>query len=164
MGIKTKDLIELVIRPTLTGINWWSREAEQLLAGTCAQETQMGFYLHQVDGPALGIWQIESATHLDCQENYIRFDNTLNMNILKVCGLGTTTVISDDLLIYNLRYACCMARVIYLRTHDSLPAYNDIAGQADYWKTHYNSSLGKGDVKVYMANYENFVKKYYSSI
>ena len=54
MGIHPKHLAEYVIRPSLKPLGLYSLEAEQLLLGTAAVESQLGFYLHQIKGPALG--------------------------------------------------------------------------------------------------------------
>ena len=65
-GIKASELRQYVIRPTLKAINLWSIAAENLLLGTAAQESQLGHYLTQVKGPALGIYQIEQSVHVKC--------------------------------------------------------------------------------------------------
>jgi len=58
----------------------------------------------------------------------------------------------EEQLIHNLAYATAIARVIYLRKPEALPAAFDIEGLAKYWKDHYNTYLGAGKV-------EDFVKK-----
>ena len=42
-------------------------------SGTAAVESRMGTYLRQIGGPALGIWQVEPATHLDCWDNWLDY-------------------------------------------------------------------------------------------
>lgn len=166
MGINAKDLIEQIIRPSLFGAGLLTMASEQLLAGTCAQESQMGSYLKQAQGAAKGIFQMESATHDDIWANYLRYHQELARTICKisyipVAPLGVTPF--DDTLIYNLRYACLMARVKYVRDKAPLPAFNDITAQADYWKRIYNTVAGKGDTAAYINNYNRFVKGYYQS-
>jgi hypothetical protein len=54
MGIDTKQLLELVVRPVLDEIGAGGVAAEQLVMGTIAQESDMGTWLHQRGaGPAL---------------------------------------------------------------------------------------------------------------
>lgn len=66
MSINCEQLRLYVIRPTLEKIELWSEAAENLLLGTTAQESHMGTYIKQVGkGPALGIYQMEPATHKD---------------------------------------------------------------------------------------------------
>ena len=163
MGILVKELIESIIRPALSSIGMSSPEAEQLLAGTCAQESQMGAYLRQDQGPALGIWQMEPATHKDCWDNYLKFRPELAKSIMDGCGLkGVYTCPPHDTLVYNLRYACLMARIKYLRDKAPLPMLGNIEAQAHFWKVVYNSMAGKGDTSAYIHNYNRFVKPYYT--
>jgi hypothetical protein len=56
MGIRSYDLRQYVIRPTLQRLGLWSLAAENLLLGTAAQESKLGYYLHQLEGPALGLY------------------------------------------------------------------------------------------------------------
>ena len=78
MPINTKQIIQLIIQPTLKDLNLYSLAAEQLLAGTCAQESGMGTYIAQVNGPALGIYQMEPVTEYDLIKNYIRYNIKLH--------------------------------------------------------------------------------------
>lgn len=157
MPINTKQLIELVIQPTLIDLNLYSLKAEMLLAGTCAQESHMGTYIAQVNGPALGIYQMEKATHDDIWKNYINSHETLKKFLP---GLG----FSED-LIYDLRYATLMARIHYLRVKQPLPYSGTtptcIAAFADYWKRHYNTPKGKGTEQQFIDNFNRYVLPYY---
>lgn len=165
MGIFANDLIELIIRPALIGLNLNSLAAEQLLAGTCAQESHMGLYLRQQKGPALGIFQIEPATHMDIYENFLKFRPDLINTIYSLCAIPEykdNIKPPDECLIYNLKYSACIARIKYLRAKDALPGINDTKGQSDYWKRIYNSQSGSGDTASYLINYEKFVKPYYT--
>jgi len=167
MGIDAKDLIIQIIRPALCNAHIWSKAAEQLLAGTCAQESQMGTYFKQQLGPALGIFQMEPATHDDIWNNFLKYNPDLVKLVLKSCGisdLAPDQIPSSDLLVYNLRYSVCMARLKYMRAKDPLPAYNDILAQAEYWKKIYNTVSGKGDTAAYANNYNRFLRNYYGSL
>jgi hypothetical protein len=42
-----------------------SLNAIQLLMGTAAQESHLGTYLKQINGPALGVFQMEPNTEID---------------------------------------------------------------------------------------------------
>jgi len=164
MAIQIRDAIELIIRKSLIGIDLWSPEAEQLLAGTAAQESQMLTFLKQIEGPGLGLYQMEPECHQDIHRNYLVYHPELRQKIFNSCGMVTFLQGAsppDELLIYNLKYATCMARLKYYRSNESLPAYNDIAGQSTYWKNIYNTVSGKGDTASYQANYERFVGAYY---
>lgn len=163
--MKVNNLIELVIRPTLTKIGLYSDAAVQLMAGTIAQESLCGLYLKQDGGPALGITMVEPATHYDIHNNYLRFKPDLAALVYKACDMkwhNIGTIPYDETLIFNLRYAVAMGRLVYARVPEQLPFLNDIAGQAEYWKRYYNTVKGKGTPQQYIGNYEKYVKPYYT--
>ena len=55
-----------IIEPVLSRLHAASPAARALLLGTAAQESAMGRYIRQLrGGPALGIFQMEPATHDD---------------------------------------------------------------------------------------------------
>jgi hypothetical protein len=158
MSINANQLRELIIRPTLKSMGMWSEAAENLLMGTAAQESHLGHYIKQVGkGPALGIYQCEPVTHDDVY-NYLRnneqrlFGNALPHK-LRPIGL-----VEHDRLVYDLRYATMIARLHYYRVPKALPAADDIDGLSNYWKTYYNTRLGKGKSEEFVRNYENYVK------
>ena len=164
MGINAKDLITKIIQPALTRVNMYSDAAAQLLAGTAAQESGMGTYLVQVEGPALGLFQMEPDSHKDIYANYLKFrpqDRLLIFDACRMAPVPTNLMPEDACLIYNMYYASIMCRIKYLRAKDPLPEFGDIQGQANYWKNNYNSQIGKGDTAAYMINYERFLKQYY---
>jgi hypothetical protein len=165
MSISTKDLIDLIIRPTLTGIGLGGEAAIQLLAGTCAIESAMGNNLKQIVGPALGIFMVEPKTHEDIHRNYLRFHPDLASLIYKISGMpwnNIGTIPFDEELVYNLRYSACMARLKYYRNSKALPGFNDINSQANYWKDIYNTENGKGIVAGYLITYDKYLKSYYN--
>jgi hypothetical protein len=157
MPINTKQLIELIIQPTLKDLGLYSLAAEQLLVGTCAQESLMGTYVAQVKGPALGIFQMEPATHEDLWNNYIGSLPPL----LKSSITQTSYRTSSATLVHDLAYACAMARIHYLRVKAPLPPANDIPALASYWKKYYNTPLGKGKESEFIANWNKYCADYY---
>ena len=152
--METSHLREYVIRPTLEYLGLWSESAENLLLGTAAQESHMGKYLVQLGGPALGIYQIEPATHTDVYESYLKYKQELKN---KVESLLTTALFKEQNLIFNLAYSSAICRVIYYRKPASLPDADDVEGLAQYWKKHYNTVLGAGTVGEFIANYNHYV-------
>jgi hypothetical protein len=82
--MNARQLRAYVIQPTLKPMGLWSLAAETLLVGTCAHESAMGKYLHQIKGPALGIYQIEPITHFDIWNNYLRYKPALRDQILEM--------------------------------------------------------------------------------
>jgi len=142
--------------PVLKGLLAWSQEAEDLMIGTFAQESCCGKYIKQVGGPALGFWQMEPATHDDIWRNYMQRNSRIAHLLLNdICKLSRFP--TSDLLLDNIRYACAMARVHYMRFSKQIP--NTLEEQAAYWKQYYNTKNGKGDVDEYIANFNRFTNK-----
>lgn len=152
MAIDSEQLKQLVIIPSLRQANMFSESAVTLLLGTCAQESKMGTYLAQIHGPALGIYQIEPKTHQDVWTNFIKFNPSLSAK------LNSMFRPSDNELLVNLSYSTIICRIIYLRAPGALPDSDDIEGLAAYWKEHYNTRLGRGNVEDFVSNYRKFIK------
>jgi len=151
--LNVKQLREYVIRPVLRELDMYSEAAEQLLLGTAAQESGFEF-IHQIGGgPALGLWQMEPATHNDIANNYLKYRPELAAAIFRASGCAG---LEANNLLKNLSYACAFARVHYWRVKESLPP--DLLGQAKYYKVYYNTPLGKATVHDYVQKYERLVR------
>jgi hypothetical protein len=174
-GIDPTQLRELIVRPALECINLWSPAAEDLVMGTAAVESHCGRYLKQVGGgPALGIFQMEPATHDDIWKNYLR--HCVNL-AGKVAGLSSEdeeslcTAMRRDAswapwrdyvpdageMVWNLAYAAAMARVHYRRSPEPLPAAGDVQGMARLWKKVYNTPAGAGTVEKFIRSWEDLL-------
>lgn len=142
-----------VIRPVLKDLGLWSERAEQLLLGTACQESQCGRWLRQIgEGPAVGIYQMEPATHNDLWNNFLDHRESIARKVhMHVVGLGPTA----EQMAGNLYYATAMCRVHYLRVPQPIPA--TLSEQAEYWKRFYNTELGKGRVEDYISNWARFM-------
>lgn len=142
-----KQLRELIIKPALVSIDMYSLDAENLIAGTIAQESQMGHYIQQMGGgPALGICQMEPATYQDIWTNYIRYRRTLEDKIYLDYPSPTASI-----MIHDLKFAVIMCRLHYRRVAAPLPT--TLEGYAKYWKVHYNTIQGKGATQEFIDNY-----------
>lgn len=150
MGINATDLKHRVIIPTLQHLELYSVSALQLLMGTAAAESRLGHYLVQQGGRALGIYQVEPATHLDLFKNFLEFRPALRE---KVRQLLAPIFTEEEQLITNLAYATAMARLVYYRIPEPLPEPYDLEGCARYWKKYYNTHLGKGTEAHFIKNY-----------
>ena len=155
--IKSDDLREHIVKPVLEALSavderLYSDHAVELLMGTAAQESLLGFYLAQMGGgPGLGIYSIESATHHDV----LRYLNRHDKADLKAVIERFTNHMDDAALVGNLHYATAIARIKYWMIPDPMP--ETLEGYADYWKVWYNTSEGDGTVAKYIQNYENLV-------
>ncbi len=149
------QLRDEIIIPTLMemGPEFSSYAAVELLLGTAAQESAMGTYIKQLNGgPALGIYQMEPATHDDIWQNYLAYNPNLIVKVERVCPGGH---FKPERMVWDLKYATIMCRLHYYRRPEALPS--DHEGFADYWKQFYNTELGDGTVDQYLANVANFI-------
>lgn len=151
--ISASDLRLYVIRPVLTAADMWSPAAENLLLGTAAAESALGYYLHQDGGPALGIYQMEPATHDSLWDNYLRYRPELLHAARWYLGSADPYLS----LTGNLLYATFMTRIKYFKDPQPLPGAEDIPGLAAYWKRVYNTEKGAGTEAKFVANYKRFV-------
>ena len=150
-----KDQFRELIEEVLREAGLYSASAVELLMLTCAVESNLGTYIKQVRGPALGVFQMEPRTYDDIWDNYIKY---------KSDDLGrklTRHVNRDDHYGYhdmqwNLGHAILMARVHYLRVKEPLPDASDINALAYYWKKYYNTFKGKGTVKKAVTKYKEY--------
>lgn len=166
MPINTTQLIELIIQPTLKDLGLYSLAAEQLLAGTCAQESGMGTYLKQVGtGPALGIFQMETASHDDTWDNFLKYNSNLECKVTAIMDIPLPDhyryVPHSSKLIADLSYACAMARIHYLRVKEPLPPANDIPALAAYYKKYYNTPNGGASEQQFIDNWNKYCASYY---
>jgi hypothetical protein len=145
-------LLKYVIRPVLKDLDLWSVEAEQLVLGTACQESKCGEYLVQLGGgPALGIYQMEPATHDDIWRNYLP-GRAIKY---KISDFAFNAGLDADEMIGNLYYATAMCRIHYLRVPEKIPV--GLHPQAAYWKKYYNTPLGAGTINEYINSWERFV-------
>jgi hypothetical protein len=160
MGISASHLREYVITPVLNYLNLKEdREvAINLLLGTAAQETHMGLYLHQLKGPALGLYQIEPATYQDL------FNNVFPKYALSLSKIEKLRGEFKDYgpfdmhpLIGNLYYQTAIARFIYYRWPTPLPPNSKPLNLAHYYKQWWNSGEGKATPLQFIENYRKYV-------
>ena len=155
MSIDAGQLRDYVIVPALTEIDMCSDAAVNLVFGTAATESDMGRYLHQKGGgPALGIYQMEPATHDDIWRNYLCYKPKLAQ---KVREFHNDRYQSRD-LIGNLWYATIMCRIHYYRSPMMLPDAQDLDSLAKMWKKVYNTELGKGKAEDFIEKYNKYVR------
>jgi hypothetical protein len=145
--------LRALIVATLVPLGLWSANAEELLCATCAQESHMGTYRQQVNGPALGIYQMEPGDFEDIWRNYLVYHGTLKNNVL---GLVPDSV-NAQAMVFNDRFATAMARVHYLRLPKALPAPTDLQGLWLTYKVGYNSVHGAATQDQFNNNYKRYV-------
>jgi len=143
---------ELVIE-TLKFIGCYSDDAVNLILGTMAQESAMGKYRKQIGGgPALGVGQIEPATHDDIVKNFLKYHKDLSKKILEWSGMATFNPLQLE---RNDKYSICMMRMQYYRQPKPVP--HRVEDLAAMWKKYYNTPLGAGTVAEFINNYNKYV-------
>lgn len=145
-----------VIRPVLHHTELWSESAENLVLGTALVESGLR-HLDQVTGkgdvtlgPALGLYQIEPATHRDLWLNFLPARRQLRD---RIAALTAPWPERETQLVTNLAYATAICRALYFRRREPLPAADDVAALGRYWKRWYNTPLGKGDPAEFVTRF-----------
>lgn len=150
-----------VVAPVLSVLGQWNAimntpSAENLLVGTALQESSLTYLRQLGGGPALGVMQVEPNTHDDVWSNFLDFRNDL-AGVVKGLSAGATSgTNAANQLTWNLGYSVAIARVIYWRIPDALPAADDIQGLGQFWKDHYNTAGGAGTAEEWVANYQRY--------
>jgi hypothetical protein len=144
-----RDQLRSLIKRVLQPHDLWSQEAEDLLMGTAAQESCLGKYIAQINGPAKGIFQMEPATEKDLWEYIIR------KGLVNLVG-STSGLFCSDLLHLegNLIYQIIIARIFYRRIKEAIP--EGLVLQAKYYKKYWNTELGKATIDQYVKNYTTY--------
>jgi hypothetical protein len=146
--------LRALIQSTLTPLGLYSADAEELLCATCAQESLLGVYRQQVNGPALGIFQMEPEDFNDIWTNFLAYKTELSAQIR---GLVPGLMVAAD-LVNNDALAVAMCRIHYLRAPGSLPAATDLNGLWAYYKAHYNTPAGAATQQQFYGNYHRLVQ------
>jgi len=142
----------------------YSEEAENLVFGTGLIESNYDYLRQWNNGVARSWWQIEPGMTgaKDTLENYLKYRQKLMWKCVQIAQVPSTAFLPTaqeediaDLLQYNIAYAIIMCRLKYRRVPTKIP--KSVDGLADYWKDHYNTSLGKGKPS-------EFIKKYNETI
>jgi hypothetical protein len=135
----------------------WSPAAENLVVGTALHESSGLRHLDQVTGPddatlgpAIGLFQIEPATHADLQANFLAYRPALADRLARLLAAEPER---EAQLATNLCYATAVCRLIYLRAPEPLPKADDVEGLARYWKRFYNTRRGRGAEAQFILHY-----------
>jgi hypothetical protein len=145
--MRAVDLLECIIRPVLQELRLGGSVAELLVLGTAAQESELGLRLRQAHGPAVGLYQIESAT---AQEIFTRYPYAIRPWLMP----GFSYL---EQLVGNPYLGTAVCRMIYYRVQEPLPDRASLTALGVYWKAHYNTPAGAGTVAQFIANYHRCV-------
>lgn len=86
-ALARKVLVE-AIRPALVSLMAGGLASEKLLLGTAIQESLLIHRQQLGGGPALGLFQMETATHDDCWNNFLKFRVQLANRVKQILDPG----------------------------------------------------------------------------
>lgn len=116
-----------------------------LLTETCQQETQMGSYRDpSADGAGRGISQFD----LIAVDDTIKRTKKHHQDIIDRFGVDLNQVEHND-LDFSPLVCVILMRLKYMLIPDAIP--KSVEGRAGYWKVYYNTHLGKGEPREYIA-------------
>lgn len=142
MGINPLDLRKLVIRPTLEKLGKWTLPLENLLLGTAAQATQLGFHLQYDDG--IGIFRISPQRHKQVWDCYFAFDPDLASLARGFASQREFLNDPDFELATNLRYATVIAWGVYALHNAIIPIRaDDTEALAACWHRFYCTDVSE---------------------
>lgn len=131
------------MRPALRHIDLCSQEAVQLVIGTGLAESGLK-YIKQINGVALGLFQMEPATERDILKNFLAFKPQMLKKVMELRLVGHIDGTND--LQSSPLYAAAMCRIHYFRVKGAIPKPGDIVAMAQYWKENYNTIKGAGTI------------------
>lgn len=164
-GLNARHFRLYVVREALAALDLHAPAAENLLCGTAAHESGGLRLLDQVTGPddealgpAYGLFQIEPRTHADIYDSFligVRFAD-LRARLL---ALRAQTPDRHVQLVTNLVYAAAVARLIYYRDPQPLPAADDLPALGAYYKRVYNTPAGAATAEDWVRAFQWFTEK-----
>lgn len=158
-GLDTKQFRLAIVRPVLQKLELWRPAAENLVVGTALHESHLK-YVKQISGPALGLFQMEGPTHADIHRRFLQMGPAvLNKRVTQLASHYLTDIPDPGEMVFNLAYATAMCRVHYFRVKEGLPPSDRADLLAQYWKTYYNTRLGRGTVAQALPHFELAVKE-----
>lgn len=175
MGIYATDLRSLVIRPTLEQLDDWSPAAENLLLGTAAQESQLGFRLdtshaHANDSQGQGLYRISARTHIQVWDEFLITNPELASRLRGLASQQQFLKAPHQELITNLSYATGVAWMIYKRHKIALPHADDVEALGDYWLKYFskrdgdNYEMGDCEMEQFVTTYRKLVLREHKTL
>lgn len=132
MGIAARELSDYVIRPTLEYLNQYSPEAEALLLGIAASQSELGSALHDRRGH--GLYCIREPRHTALWDHYLAQDPDLASQVRGLASQHAFLCSPHMELTVNLRYATAIAWLLVLEQKIRIPATDDLLGMARIWR------------------------------
>ena len=142
--------IKEIVEYSLYKLDCYSDDALALVVRTgMAESGYRALRGYGESNPAIGFWQIEPATLHDMIKNYLMY-RTQYTQALKDLGMKFK---GDDIemsVMSNMAVQAALCRLHYRRDKDPIPSWDNLEGQASYWKRVYNTVEGRGTVEHFM--------------
>ncbi len=118
----------------------------RMLVETCAAETLLGKAKdNTLYGAGAGVSQVDKGTFVWLQEKFMK--RSVASKILKEFNINLGLVQYNE-LDFSPLLSLIFCRLRYMTVSEKIPATQAL--RAEYWKKHYNSSLGKGTPQEYL--------------
>ena len=160
MGICARELRQYVVRPTLKHLGMWSLTAENLLLGTAARESGLGFHLKPANTQSLGIYQISPKMHRNIWDRFLAQKSELSSQVRGLASQREFLSHPHHELATNLAYSTAIAWLVYsranIRFESILP--NDIRALAKLWQKHFHSRC-PGTLESFVESYQLLVSE-----
>ena len=146
----------LIVTPALAGLQLDTEGFHILINGTVAHESKGGTYIKQLQGPALGICQMEPATHDSIWQAYLPNQSIISHRLMTLCSFARAPKSSQ--MINDMLYAVSMCAILYKWRIDShrQDYPKTLEEAAEMWKAYYNTINGKGTVEQFCNDYRQF--------
>ena len=151
MGICGNEFLKLVIRPALDCLGVHSPMAENLLLGTAAVQSNLGFYLN--NGEGIGVYGIAPGRHQAVWDEYLAFNEDLASQVRGFASQHEFLKAPHAELACNLRYATAIAWMIYQQQGvdpDDLVTDNDLA---ECWYRIFAQENRRQSANTFIARY-----------
>ena len=146
--------IKEIVEYSLYRIDSYSDDALAMVVRTGMAESGYRALKGYGEGnPAIGFWQIEPATMNDMMKNYIHYRSHYKKKLISLgMNFEKDTILS---VMSNMAVQAALCRLHYRRDKHPIPSWDDLEGQASYWKRVYNTVEGRGTVEHFIkANNE----------
>jgi len=142
------------------GKKYASKDAVSLIWSTGLVESGYKYLKQLGSGPAKGFFQIEPDSCVSAVENYFRYRKSLMVKAATISNTPDSLWGSTDkqrwadVLESNIVAGILHCRIKYWRAPERMPS--SIEGYAKYWKKHYNTYKGKGEVEHFLKKVEKY--------
>ncbi|WP_419835670.1 hypothetical protein [Endozoicomonas atrinae] len=158
MGICAKELRHYVVRPALKHLGMWSPTAENLLLGTAARESGLGFHLKLANHQALGIYQISPRMHRKIWDLFLAPNPDLSSKVRGLASQREFLSHPHHELATNLVYATAIAWLIYHRSGIKIEKIDqgDITAMGKLWQKQFHSR-NPGTIQSFCESYQKMI-------